>query len=299
MIKDIVQAAFDNGINFIDVAESYAGGNSEREVGRVLKELNIRRSDIVLSTKVFFGVRKGPNATGLSRKHIFEGIHESLERLQTDYVDVYFAHRPDPSVPMEEVVRAFNWCINSGKALYWGTSEWSAREIEEAFHVANKFGLIGPIAEQPQHNLLHRQRPEVEFAPIYEKYGIKTTVWSCLASGKLTGKYNDGIPENSRFAQHSTFFKDTIAKLQSPEGQAELEKVRQLTQYAKEELNTGIVQLSLAYIAAMPQTGTIILGASTPEQLLEQLEALDLIPKIDEGVREKVEGILKNKPEGP
>ncbi|KAG8831124.1 hypothetical protein FRC20_008214, partial [Serendipita sp. 405] len=187
-VKDIVQAAFDNGINFIDVAESYAGGNSEREVGRVLKELNIRRSDIVLSTKVFFGVRKGPNATGLSRKHIFEGIHESLERLQTDYVDVYFAHRPDPSVPMEEVVRAFNWCINSGKALYWGTSEWSAREIEEAFHVANKFGLIGPIAEQPQHNLLHRQRPEVEFAPIYEKYGIKTTVWSCLASGKLTGK---------------------------------------------------------------------------------------------------------------
>ncbi|CAG7846100.1 Putative voltage-gated potassium channel subunit beta AltName: Full=K(+) channel subunit beta [Serendipita indica DSM 11827] len=298
-VKEIVKKAWENGINFIDTAEAYAQGNSEREIGRVLKELKIRRSDLVLSTKVFFGVRKGPNATGLSRKHIIEGLHESLERLQTPYVDIYFAHRPDPTVPMEEVVRAFNYCINAGLAHYWATSEWSAREIEEAFHVADKLGLVGPIAEQAQHNLLHRERPEVEYAPIYAKYGIKTTVWSALASGKLTGKYNDGIPKDSRFANHSEFFKDTVAKLESPEGKAELDKIRALTKYAREELNTGIIPLSLAYIAAMPNTGTIILGASKPEQLDEQFEALDLIPRITEEVREKVEAILDNKPKEP
>ncbi|PVG02613.1 putative potassium channel beta subunit protein [Serendipita vermifera] len=295
-VKDIVKTALDNGINFIDTAEAYAQGNSERELGRVFKELNIRRSDIVLSTKVFFGVRKGPNATGLSRKHIIEGLTESLERLQTDYVDIYFAHRPDPTVPMEEIVRAFNYCINTGKAHYWATSEWSAVQLEEAFHVADKLGLIGPIAEQAQHNLFHRERPESEYLPIYEKYGIKTTVWSALASGLLTGKYNDGIPKGSRFDNHKDFFKNTIADLESPKGQQKLEKIRALTKYAEEELGAGIIQLALAYIIQMPNTGTVILGASSPQQLEDQLKVLDLLPKIDDAVREKVEAILDNKP---
>lgn len=298
-VKEIIQTAFDNGINFIDTAEAYAAGNSERELGRVIKELKIRRSDIVLTTKVFFGVRKGPNATGLSRKHIIEGLNESLERLQTDYVDVYFAHRPDPSVPMEEVVRAFNWCINAGKAHYWATSEWSAMELEEAFHIADKLGLIGPIAEQAQHNLFHRERPEAEYKPIYEKYGIKTTVWSALASGLLTGKYNDGIPKDSRFDNHKDFFNDTLKKLESPEGKAKLEKIRTLTKLAKDELDTGIIQLSLAIIASLPTTGTVILGASSAKQLEEQLLTLDVIPKITPEIIEKVEEILQNKPAQP
>jgi len=298
-VREIIKAALDNGINFIDVAEGYANGNSERELGRVLKELNVRRSDVVLSTKVFFGVRKGPNATGLSRKHIIEGLEESLERLQTSYVDVYFAHRPDPTVPMEEVVRAFNWCINAGKAHYWATSEWSAHEISEAYDVANRLNLVGPIAEQAQHNLLHRERPEVEYKPLYAKYGIKTTVWSALASGLLTGKYNDGIPEGSRFDQHKDFFKQRLQELQSPEGQAKLEKIRQLTKFAKDELDTGTIQLSLAVIASMPHTGTIILGCTSPKQLEEQLQTLDIIPKITPEVMEKVEAILQNKPTQP
>ncbi|KIM26099.1 hypothetical protein M408DRAFT_330859 [Serendipita vermifera MAFF 305830] len=298
-VKEIIQTAFDNGINFIDTAEAYAAGNSERELGRVIKELKIRRSDIVLTTKVFFGVRKGPNATGLSRKHIIEGLNESLERLQTDYVDVYFAHRPDPSVPMEEVVRAFNWCINAGKAHYWATSEWSAMELEEAFRIADKLGLIGPIAEQAQHNLFHRERPEAEYKPIYEKYGIKTTVWSALASGLLTGKYNDGIPKDSRFDNHKDFFNDTLKKLESPEGKAKLEKIRTLTKLAKDELDTGIIQLSLAIIASLPTTGTVILGASSAKQLEEQLLTLDVIPKITPEIIEKVEEILQNKPAQP
>lgn len=298
-VKEIIQTAFENGINFIDVAEGYADGNSERELGRVLKELNIRRSDIVLSTKVFFGVRKGPNATGLSRKHIVEGLEESLERLQTSYVDVYFAHRPDPSVPMEEIVRAFNYCINAGRAHYWATSEWSATEIEEAYHVVDKFGLVGPIAEQAQHNLFHRDRPEVEYKPLYEKYGIKTTVWSALASGLLTGKYNDGIPENSRFYQHKDFFNKTLQSLETPEGKAKLEKIRALTKFAKEELDTGIIQLSLAFIAALPTTGTVILGASSAKQLEEQLLTLDVIPKMTPEIVEKIEAILQNKPKQP
>ncbi|KAJ3484514.1 hypothetical protein NLI96_g5593 [Meripilus lineatus] len=250
----------------------------------------------LITTKLFFGVRSGPNATGLSRKHIIEGTKESLERLQLDYVDVLFAHRPDSTVPMEEVVRAFNYVIEKGWTFYWATSEWSAREIEEAHHVASRLGLIGPIAEQCQHHLLHRERPEKEYAPLYKKYDMGTTVWSALASGLLTGKYNDGIPEGSRFDDHKDFFKDTLKSLQEEEGKKKIEKVKALTRLAETELDCSVTHLALAWVAKHSTTSTVILGASKPEQVVDNLKALDVIPKLTPEILEKIEKIVDNKP---
>ncbi|KAI0658465.1 NADP-dependent oxidoreductase domain-containing protein [Cubamyces menziesii] len=234
---------------------------------------------------------------GLSRKHIVEGTKKCLQRLQMDYVDVIFAHRPDHTVPMEEIVRAFNFVIDQGWAFYWATSEWTARDIEEAYHVASKLGLAAPIAEQCMHNMFHRERPEKEYAPLYEKYSIGTTVFSALASGLLTGKYNNGIPPDSRFAVHSDFFKERIAKLKGEEGQKQLKSVKELAEFAEKELGCSINQLALAWVAASPNTSTVILGASKPEQVLDNLKALEVIPKLTPEVLEKIEKILDNKPE--
>ncbi|CAA7264933.1 unnamed protein product [Cyclocybe aegerita] len=298
-VKEIVKTAFENGINMIDTAEVYSAGKSEEEIGRVIKELGLRRTDLIISTKIFWGIRGGressPNDTGLSRKHIIEGTQECLARLQMDYVDIIFAHRPDPTVPMEEIVRTFNYVIEKGWAFYWGTSEWSGREIEEAHHVATKLGLIGPVAEQCEHNMFHRERPEAEYAPLYEKYGLGTTVWSALASGLLTGKYNDGIPQGSRFAIEPTL-KATVQSLQKPEGQEKIRKVRELSKLAKEEFNTTPTTLALAWVAKNPSTSTVILGASNPKQILDNLEALKVLPKLTPEIMEKIEKILANTP---
>ncbi|KAF9010016.1 Aldo keto reductase [Cyathus striatus] len=275
-VKEIIKTAFENGINMFDTAEGYANGKSEEEIGRVIKELGLRRSDLVITTKLFWGVRPGHNAAGLSRKHIIEGTKESLTRLQMDYVDVIFAHRPDPNVPMEEVVRAFNF-------------------IEEAHGVAKQYNLIAPIAEQCQHNLFHRDRPEKEYAPLYRKYGLGTTVFSALAFGLLTGKYNNGIPDKSRFATHDEF-KEIVESFSKPEGQAKLQKVRDLSTLA-EELQTTVAALSLAWVAKNPNTSTVILGASNPKQLLENLKALEVLPKLTPEVLERIEKIVGNKPE--
>jgi len=296
-VKEIIKTAFENGINMFDTAEGYANGNSELEMGRVIKELNLRRSDLVITTKLFFGTSKiNPNDTGLSRKHIIEGTQASLQRLQLDYVDVIFAHRPDYTVPMEEIVRAFNYVIEKGWAYYWATSEWSARDIEEAHHVATKLNLIGPIAEQCQHHMLHRERPEKEYAPLYKKYDLGTTVWSALASGVLTGKYNNGIPPDSRFANHKDFFKDTLESLSEEEGHKKLEKVKALTELAEKELGCNTAQLALAWVARQPTTSTVILGASKPEQVIDNLKAIEVVPKLTPEILEKIEKILDNKP---
>ncbi|TFK21530.1 voltage-gated potassium channel beta-2 subunit [Coprinopsis marcescibilis] len=294
-VKEIVKIAFENGINMFDTAEVYVNGKSELEIGRVIKELNFRRSDIIVTTKLFWGVRKGPNANGLSRKHIIEGTKESLERLQLDYVDVIFAHRHDDSVPMEEIVRAFNFVIEKGWAFYWGTSEWSAHRIEEAYHVATRLNLIPPIAEQCQHNMFHRERPEKEYQPLYENYRISTTAFSVLASGLLTGKYNNGIPTNSRFENHPEFFSKTVEELKTPEGQVKIRKVQELTKLA-EELGTNPAALALAWVARNPNTGTVIIGASSPEQVLDNLKALEVLPKLTPEIQERIEKILDNKP---
>ncbi|KAG6919860.1 hypothetical protein DXG01_015567 [Tephrocybe rancida] len=295
---DIIKTAFDAGINMFDTAEAYAGGKSELEMGRVIKELGLRRTDLVVTTKLFWGLRKGPNDGGLSRKHIIEGTKECLERLGLDYVDVLFAHRPDNTVPMEEIVRAFNYVIEKGQAFYWATSEWSAREIEEAYHVAEKLNLVGPIAEQCQHHMFHRERPEKEYEPLYRKYGLGTTTWSSLASGLLTGKYNDGIPEGSRFAT-TAMFKSTVESLQQEEGKEKIRKVRELTKLAADELQTTPAALALAWVAKNPNTSTVILGASSPEQLKENLKALEVLPRLTPEILGKIEAILNNKPAPP
>jgi len=295
--KEIIKTAFDNGINMFDTAEGYSKGQSELDMGRIIKELNLRRSDLVISTKLYWGPGEGPNDSGLSRKHIIEGSKGCLQRLQLDYVDVIFAHRPDVTVPMVEIVRAFNHVIEQGWAFYWATSEWSVYQIEEAHHIADKLNLIAPIAEQCKHHMLSRERPEKEYEPLYRKYGMGTTVWSALAQGFLTGKYNDGIPPGSRLDIESHSSVDgPRAHLASAQGQADIAKVRQLTTFAEQELGCTMTHLALAWIAVNPNTSTVILGASKPEQILDNLKALEVMPKLTPEVLEKIEDILQTKP---
>ncbi|KAH8915951.1 Aldo/keto reductase [Atractiella rhizophila] len=283
-VKELMQTAFEAGINFFDNAETYASGQSEREMGRVIKELGWKRSDIVLTTKIFFGTGgKEPNARGLSRKHIVEGLQASLERLQTPYVDVVFAHRPDATTPMEEVVRAFNHVIDRGMAFYWGTSEFTAAQIAEACEIAKTLGLIAPICEQPQYSMLKRDR----------KYKYGSTIWSPLASGVFDGK--DGIPPGSRFDTNKDFFKDTISEFDLPEGKLKFEKIKQLGEIAK-RLGTNQSALALAWTVKNPNVSTCILGATKPEQLKENLEALNVIPKLTDQVMQEIEEILQNRP---
>nr|POE74661.1 putative voltage-gated potassium channel subunit beta [Quercus suber] len=257
-------------------------------MGQALKELNWPRDEYVLSTKIFFGTgRKEPNTQGLSRKHVVEGLKSSLQRLQQPYVDIVLAHGPDVGTPMKEIVEAFTQVIrNLNLAYYWGTSEWSAAQITEATFIAEKYNLIAPIAEQPQYNAFHRNRVEVEYAPLYDQFKYGTTIWSPLASGLLTGKYNDGIPEDSRFALNSAWFDSTIKSLQKEEGQAKIAKVRQLTKIA-ERLGGNVAQLSLAWCIKNENVSTAILGASKPAQLIGQLT-----PE----VMDEIEKVLDNKP---
>lgn len=296
-VKEIIKTAFEHGINMIDTAEGYAAGKSETEIGRCFKELGYRRTDWIVTTKIFFGVgRKGPNDVGLSRKHLIEGLTESLERLQMSYVDVVFAHRPDSSVPMAEIVRAFNYLIDKGLAFYWGTSEWSARQIEEAFHVAADLKLISPISEQCKYNAFARDRFEVEYKGLFKDYNYGTTIFSALASGLLTGKYNDGVPEGSRFHTHPEIFKSTVDSLTEEEGLQKINKVKQLTEIAEKELGCSVGALALAWVAKHPNASTIILGATKPQQLLDNLKALDVLPKMTDEIYEKINDILANTP---
>jgi len=296
IVKECMETAWSYGINFFDTAEVYAQGECEVEMGNAFKELAWPRDEYVLSTKVYFGTgRKEPNTRGLSKKHIIEGLKSSLGRLQHSYVDVVFAHRYDPEIPMKEIVEAFTQAIHMNLAYYWGTSEWSAEQILEAHEVAEKYNLIAPVVEQPQYNAFHRERFEKEYAPCWEK-GMGSTIWSPLASGILTGKYDKGIPEGSRFATNKDFFKDSAEKLKSAEGQAKLEKVRKLGPIA-ERLGGNTTQLALAWCAKNPNVSTVILGASKPEQVHDNCKALQLLPKLTDDVMKEIEDILQNKPQ--
>lgn len=269
-------------------------------MGRALKELGWPRDEYVLMTKIFFGTnRKEPNTRGLSRKHIVEGLKASLARLQTPYVDVVFAHRPDPATPMLEIVEAFTQVIrNLNLAYYWGTSEWSAAQITEAIHLADKHNLIAPVVEQPQYNAFHRERFEVEYAPLFRQHGYGTTIWSPLASGLLTGKYNDGIPPDSRFATNKDFFDGTIRELQTEKGKAKIEKVRRLTAIA-ERLGASVTHLALAWAAKNQNVSTVILGATKVEQVIDNVKALDLIDKLTPEIMDEIDAVLDNKPKHP
>ena len=292
---EMMAAAYDAGVNFFDNAEVYAHGQSEIIMGEALKKLGWSRDSYIVSSKVRWGAVPNPKPTqlGLSRKHIYEACHQAMERLQVDYLDLYFCHRPDPEVPMEEVVRSMNELIQQGKVFYWGTSEWSAQQLMEAHSVARQYNLIPPKMEQPQYHMFHRERFEVEYGRLYEQIGLGTTIWSPLASGLLTGKYNDFIPEDSRLNLKGYEWLRQI--FESEEWQQNLEKVRELTKLA-EELDTTMAKLAIAWCAKNPNVSTVITGASRVSQVEENMKALDVLPKLTDDVLEKIEGILDNKP---
>ncbi|KAI8916239.1 NADP-dependent oxidoreductase domain-containing protein [Gorgonomyces haynaldii] len=294
--QELIKCALDHGVNLIDTAEEYADGESEKAIGMILKNLNVTRSQLVVSTKIYWG-GPGPNDRGLSRKHIIEGLNASLERLQMDYVDLVFAHRPDDSTPMEEVVRAFNWVIEQGKVFYWGTSEWSAEQITDAHRIAEKLNLIGPLMEQPQYNMFERERFEKEYAPLYKKHGLGTTIFSPLQYGVLTGKYNKGIPPDSRFALNPD--DDYIARqagaLNTESGKKRLQKVSQLMQLSQ-TLGCTVSQLALAWCLKNPNVSSVIIGCSKISQLQENLACLQVLPKLTVSIMQGIELILDNKP---
>lgn len=288
--KKLIRQAFDAGVNFFDNAEAYAAGMSESLMGLALK--SYRREELVVSTKIFWG-GTGPNQTGLSRKHLLEGTRNSLKRLQLDYVDLLFCHRPDPATPIEETVLAMDYLVRSGQVLYWGTSEWSADQIAQAIEFARSYHAIAPVMEQPQYNLLVRDRFEKEYAPVFQKYGYGTTIWSPLASGVLSGKYNKGIPTDSRLAREAWVRK--LMEERNLLGPEVLAKVEALGNLAA-GLGVTLSQLALAWTLKNPNVSTTILGASKPEQLAENLKAADIAEKLDDGVLKTIEGIVKNKP---
>ena len=288
-----MKAAYESGVNFFDNAEAYAKGNAETVMGAVIKKTGWKRSDLVISTKIFWG-GKGPNDSGLSRKHLMEGMHASLKRLQLDYVDLVFCHRPDLFTPIEETVWAMNILINQGKALYWGTSEWSAAEIMEAYMVARREHLIPPLMEQPEYNMFHRERVEREYARLYREIGLGTTIWSPLASGLLTGKYNQGIPQGTRVTLPGyQWLRETF---ESEQGKRKIEIVKQLVPLAQ-ELGCTLAQLAIAWCLKNPNVSTVITGASKPEQVTENIKALDVVGQLNDDVMERIEAVLGNKPE--
>ncbi|NIM35614.1 MAG: aldo/keto reductase [Hydrotalea flava] len=290
---ELMGVAYDNGINFFDNAEAYALGESEKMMGRVLKNKGWDRTSYILSSKAFFGWRgknNKPNQTGLSRKHLTEACHEALHRLQTDYLDLYFCHRPDKTTPIEEVVLTMNTLINQGKILYWGTSEWSGVEIMESHRIARDYRLIGPSMEQPQYNLFERNKLENEYLEIFKNVGLGTTIWSPLAAGLLTGKYNNGIPEGSRLSiEGFEWLKDRLMVTEK------IERVKQLTAFAG-ELGVSVAALSIAWTIKNPHVTTAILGATKTEQLTSNLKALDVLPLLTTEVMAKIDGIMQTKP---
>ncbi|HCL06799.1 MAG TPA: aldo/keto reductase [Chitinophagaceae bacterium] len=290
---ELMGLAYDSGINFFDNAEAYALGESEKMMGRILKKKNWDRTSYTVSSKAYFGWRgkeNKPNQTGLSRKHLMEACHEALQRLQLDYLDLYFCHRPDTNVPIEEVVSTMHNLIQQGKILYWGTSQWSGAEIMEAHRVAHQYGLIGPSVEQPQYNMFERFKMEQDYLPVFKNAGLGTTIWSPLAAGFLTGKYNNGIPADSRLAiEGFDWLKDRWVQ------DAKIEKAKKLVVLAQ-EMNVSLAELAIAWTIKNPNVTTAILGATKKQQLEENLKALQVLPLLTDSIMEKIEAILQNKP---
>jgi voltage-dependent potassium channel beta subunit len=283
-------AAYQAGVNFFDNAEGYANGNAETVMGNVIKKLGWRRESLVISTKIFWG-GDGPNDSGLSHKHVIEGMNNALRRLQMDYVDLVFCHRPDRNTPIEETVRAMDIVIKQGKAFYWGTSEWTAGEIMAADGIARQYGLTPPAMEQPQYNMLVRDNFEKNLALVFRDLGYGSTIWSPLASGLLTGKYNQGVPEGSRLSLPDYgWLKNNLLS------SAPIEKLKQLQGVAN-ELGCSMAQLGLAWCLKNPNVSTVITGASRPEQVTENMKALDVAPKLTDEVMAHIDQILGNKPE--
>jgi voltage-dependent potassium channel beta subunit len=291
---ECMTVAYDAGVNFFDNAEAYASGESEIVMGKTLKKIGWSRDSYIVSSKVMFGSQKGqpkPTQRGLSRKHVYEACHQAMARLQVDYLDLYFCHRPDQEVPIEETVRAMTELILRGDVLYWGTSEWSAQEIMEAYSVARQYDLIPPTMEQPQYHLFHRERVEKEYSRLYSEIGLGTTIWSPLASGFLTGKYNNGIPADSRVMLPGYEWLRNI--LESEQGQKQLQAVRDLAAVA-DDLGTSMARMALAWCLKNPNVSTVITGASRPEQVVENMQALAIVPQLTADVLAKIDSIITN-----
>ena len=286
---ECMKAAYDGGVNFFDNAEAYANGNAETVMGSVLKRMGWARESYVVSTKIFWG-GQGPNDRGLSYKHIVEGVNKALRRLQLEYVDLVYCHRPDPDTPVEETVRAMDLVIRQGKAFYWGTSEWPAASIMNADGIARNNCLTPPSMEQPQYNMFERPRFEVEYGPLYRDLGYGTTIWSPLASGLLSGKYNQGIPEGSRATLPGyEWLREHVI---TPERVATVKALQPLA----DELSCSLAQLALAWCLKNPNVSTVITGASRAEQVTHNLQAADVATRITPEVMDQIEAILKNKP---
>lgn len=301
-----LKAAYDAGINFFDCAEGYASGESEKVMGRAIKHFGWKRNDIVVSTKIYGGrgnsaqpsPRDKINNVGLSRKHILEGTDASLERLGLAYVDLIYAHRPDRRTPMEEVVRAFNHVINTGKAMYWGTSEWLAAEIEEACGIADRLGLIAPIVEQPEYSLIQRAKVEEQFrdAGLYTRRGLGLTVFSPLKGGLLTGKYLDGVPSDSRLrVSDDPYIQSVVKGVGSDAWNAQQNKVRALMKIA-EKLGTDVATLAMAWVLCNKNVTSAITGASRPEQIWQTVRAVEVYRMMGEEVLGEIEGVMGNRP---
>jgi voltage-dependent potassium channel beta subunit len=287
LARECMAVAYDAGVNFFDNAEVYAHGRSETIMGEVLKKTGWRRASYIVSTKFFWGMNDGPNEKNtLNRKYLMQAIDGSLARLGLDYVDLVFCHRADPDTPLEETVHALHDIIAAGKALYWGTSEWTAAEIAAAWHIADRHHLHKPVMEQPQYNLLHRERVEHEYARLYRDIGLGTTIWSPLASGLLTGKYNDGIPPDSRgTVKGYEWLADRLADKEK------IAVVRRLGPIAA-DLHCTLAQMSLAWCLKNPHVSTVITGASRPAQVTENMMALDVVGKLTPDVMTRIEAAL-------
>jgi len=293
LAEDLMRKSYENGVNFFDNAEGYARGRSELVMGKILKKVGWPRDTWLVSSKVFFGAAEEPqkpNQYGLSRKHVFEACHAALRRLQVDYLDLFFCHRPDPETPIEETVRVMSDLIAQGKVLYWGTSEWSAQEIMQAFMIARAEKLIPPTMEQPQYSMLVRERVEKEYARLYAEIGLGTTIWSPLASGLLTGKYNDGVPKETRLGIEANEW--LRGEIINPD---RVSKVKQLGKLAA-DLGISQAVLAVAWCLKNPNVSTVILGASKERQLEETLTASEAAEKLTPDVISKIEEILQNNP---
>ncbi len=289
---EMLAAAFDAGVNFFDNAEVYAQGESEVVMGQAFKALKWNRLDYVVSTKFFWGLARESNTNAnrkdtLNRKYLMQAIDGSLKRMQLDFIDLVYCHRPDPLTPIEETVRAMSDMITQGKALYWGTSEWSAADIRAAWEIAERHHLHKPVMEQPQYNLFHRQKVETEYARLYEDTGLGLTTWSPLASGLLTGKYKNGVPAGSRGSLESmSWMREQLVDQAKNAAVAELEKVAA-------ELGGNVGQLAIAWVNRNPHVSTVILGASKASQLQDNLGALKLTPKLTPEVLARIDAICK------
>jgi len=285
---ECMQAAYDAGSNFFDNAEVYAGGESEAIMGRVIEQLGWPRHTYVLSTKFFWGIHgRLPNMQNtLNRKYLMQAIDHSLDRMRTDFIDLIFCHRPDPNTPIEETVWAMSDIVSSGKALYWGTSEWSADEIRAAWEIAERHHLHKPVMEQPQYNLLTRRKVETEYKRLYEDIGLGTTIWSPLASGLLTGKYAAGIPDDSRGALGG--YEWLAERLSDAKSQAKVERLRPIA----DRLGCSLAQLSIAWCAANPNVSTVITGASRASQVIENFAAIEVLPLLTPEVLDEIDAAV-------